>query len=308
MTRFFQFLVDGISTGAVYALIALGYVIIFKATEVVTFAHGGVLSIGGYMIWYARHNWFSGKGQGNFWMAVVVGLLVAVTLSLIVERVLIRRMQSKSATIIGICILTLGLDVILETYTNYGVTKSGKELLDFGNPWGLKAHGFAGLRIGEARIAALVLCAVLIGGLFIWLKYTSWGVSMRATATNPEAASLMGIRLGRVSMVAWAIAGALATIAAIFLSAAPAPGFDGATGRMALKAFPAAILGGLDSPGGALAGGLAIGIAESMTKGYQSNLTFLGAGFYSVVPYVVMLVVLLFKPTGLFGAKAVARA
>ncbi len=308
MTRFLQFLADGVSTGAVYALIALGYVIIFKASEVVTFAHGGVLAIGGYAIWYARKHWFDGDGQANFWMAVVVGLLVAVSISLLVERLFIRRMQSMSASIIGICIMTLGLDVILETYTNYGVGKSGSEMLDFGNPWGIGAQSIFGMRIGDARIAALGLSTLIIGGLFVWLKYTDWGVSMRATATNQEAASLMGIRLGRVAMVAWAIAAVLATIASIFLSAAPAPGFDGGTGKLAFKAFPAAILGGLDSPGGALVGGLTIGIAEAMAKGYQGNLTFLGAGFYAVVPYVVMLLVLVVKPTGLFGTKAVSRA
>jgi branched-chain amino acid transport system permease protein len=308
MTRFLQFFVDGVSTGAVYALIALGYVIIFKASEVVTFAHGGVLAIGGYMIWFARDRWFGTEGQGGFWLAVLVGLLIAVSLSLIVERVFIRRMQAKSASIIGICILTLGLDVMFETYANYGVANSGQELLDLGNPWGIGAKSIFGMRIGDARIAALLIGGAVIAGLFVWLKYTDWGVAMRATATNQEAASLMGIRLGRVSMVAWGIAGVLATVGAVFLSAAPAPGFDGGTGRLALKAFPAAILGGLDSPGGALVGGLTIGVAESMTKGYQNDLTFLGAGFSSVVPYVVMLAVLFVRPTGLFGARAVTRA
>lgn len=230
MTRLFQFLVDGVSTGAVYARIALGYVIIFKASEVVTFAHGGVLAVGGYMIWYARDRWFKGGGQGNFWLAVLVGLLVAISLSVVVERLFIRRMQSKSASIIGICILTLGLDVILETYSNYGVASSGKELLDLDNPWGLGATSVLGVRVSDARIAALAIGTVVNTALFLWLKYTDWGVAMRATATNQEAAPLMGIRLGRVSMVAWAIAGALATIAAIFLSAAPSPGFDGSTG------------------------------------------------------------------------------
>jgi branched-chain amino acid transport system permease protein len=308
MTRFLQFLVDGVSIGAVYALIALGYVIIFKASEVVTFAHGGVLAIGGYMIWWSRARWFDGKGQANFWLSVAVGLLVALAVSLFVERLFIRRMQAKAASIIGICILTLGVDVILETYTNYGVGKSGKELLDLRNPWGIGAQKIAGMRIGDARIAALIICTVIIAGLFLWLKYSDWGVAMRAAATNREAASLMGIRLGWVSLLAWAIAAALATLAAIFLSAAPTPGFDGTTGRLALKAFPAAILGGLDSPGGALVGGITIGIAESLSKGYQQDITFLGSGFSAVVPYVVMLLVLVVRPTGLFGSKVITRA
>jgi branched-chain amino acid transport system permease protein len=312
---FVQFLLDGISTGAVYALIALGFVIIFKASEVVTFAHGGVLSIGGYLIWWSRSHWFNSKGQASFWLSLTVGILGAALLGLLVERLLVRRMQGRNAGIIGVCIMTLGLDVVLETYTNYGVGKSGKESLDFRNPWGIGARRFGssvfggkGVFLGDARIAAIVIGGLIIGGLFLWLKYTDWGISMRAAATDREAASLMGIKLGRVSAVAWILAGALATVAVLFLAAAPAPGFDGATGRLAFKAFPAAILGGLDSPSGALAGGLIIGVSESMFKGYESHLHFLGRGFSSVVPYVVMLAVLFFRPTGLFGTREARRA
>jgi branched-chain amino acid transport system permease protein len=198
--------------------------------------------------------------------------------------------------------------VILETITFQGVAKSGKEVLDLRNPWGIKAFRVGGIVIGQARIAGLLIGATIIGALFLWFKYTDWGVSMRAAATDREAASLMGIRLGRVSAVAWAIAGGLATIAALFLTAAPSPGFDGSTGLLAFKAFPAAILGGLDSPGGALAGGLIVGLSESYFKGYANNLTFLGSNFSAVVPYVVMIAVLFFRPTGLFGTKEARRA
>lgn len=308
MRLFIQFLLDGMSTGAVYALIALGFVIIFKASEVVTFAHGGVLSIGGYLIWYSRSHWFNHKGQANFWLSLTVGILGAAILGLLVERLLVRRMQGRNAGIIGVCIMTLGLDVVLETYTNFGVGKSGKESLDFANPWGIGAHRFGGVFLGDARIAAMLIGSTIIGALFLWLKYTDWGISMRAAAADREAAALMGIKLGRVSSVAWILAGALATVAALFLAAAPAPGFDGLTGRLAFKAFPAAILGGLDSPSGALAGGLIVGISEAMFKGYESHLRFLGRGFSSVVPYVVMLAVLFFRPTGLFGTREARRA
>jgi len=117
----------------------------------------------------------------------------------------------------------------------------------------------------------------------------------------------MGIRLGRVSALAWAVAGALAGVAALFLVGSPTPGVSPAAYTVALRAFPAAILGGLDSTGGALVGGLLIGLAESFAAGYQDQLLFLGRGFGDVVPYIVMIIVLLVRPSGLFGTKELTR-
>lgn len=130
---------------------------------------------------------------------------------------------------------------------------------------------------------------------------------MRAAAENPQTAALMGIKLGRVSLAAWAVAGALAAVAALFLTVFPTPGLERATSLAALKAFPAAILGGLDSTTGALAGGLIVGVTESLATGYQSDLSFLGRGIGDLAPYLVMVIVLLLRPAGLFGTKELAR-
>ncbi len=130
---------------------------------------------------------------------------------------------------------------------------------------------------------------------------------MRAAAESPETAALMGVRLGRVSLGAWAVAGALAAVAALFLTVFPTPGLERATSLAALKAFPAAILGGLDSTTGALVGGLVVGVTESLATGYQSELTFLGRGLGDLAPYLVMTVILLIRPAGLFGTKELAR-
>ena len=148
---------------------------------------------------------------------------------------------------------------------------------------------------------------MLIAVFFAAFKYSSWGVAMRASAEDGETAALMGIRLGRVSALAWIVAGALAAVAALFLVGAPTPGVSPAAYTVSLRAFPAAILGGLDSTGGALVGGLLIGLAESFAAGYQDQLLFLGRGFGDVVPYVVMIVVLLVRPSGLFGTKELTR-
>jgi branched-chain amino acid transport system permease protein len=130
---------------------------------------------------------------------------------------------------------------------------------------------------------------------------------MRAAAENQETAALMGIRLGRVSLGAWAVAGGLAAVAALFLTVFPTPGLERTTSFAAMKAFPAAILGGLDSTTGALVGGLLVGVTESLATGYQGDLTFLGRGIGDLAPYLVMVAVLLIRPAGLFGTKELAR-
>jgi branched-chain amino acid transport system permease protein len=130
---------------------------------------------------------------------------------------------------------------------------------------------------------------------------------MRAAAEDGEAAALMGIRLGRVSSLAWVVGAGLAAVAGIFLVGSPTPGVTPAVGATALRAFPAAILGGLDSTGGALVGGLVIGITETLASGYQDQLAFLGRGFGAVVPYIVMILVLMVRPSGLFGTRELTR-
>jgi branched-chain amino acid transport system permease protein len=130
---------------------------------------------------------------------------------------------------------------------------------------------------------------------------------MRASAEDGETAALMGIRLGRVSALAWVVAGILTGVAALFLVGSPTPGVSPGAYSVALRAFPAAILGGLDSTGGALVGGLLIGMAESFAAGYQDDLLFLGRGFGDVVPYIVMIAVLLVRPSGLFGTRELTR-
>src|SRR3954462_2252414 len=129
----------------------------------------------------------------------------------------------------------------------------------------------------------------------------------RAAAEDDEAAALMGIRLGRVAGASWAVAGALAALGGVFFTTFPTPGVDASVGLTALSAFPAAILGGLDSLAGAVVGGLIIGVVVTMTAGYQSDIAFLGRGLSDVAPYVVMVLVLLWRPSGLFGTRELTR-
>jgi branched-chain amino acid transport system permease protein len=295
VTQFLSLLLNGISLGAMYALIALGFVIIFKASEVVSFTQGSLLLLGAYSI--ARLSEPIG-----FYPAVLVGILLTALAAFLIERLVINRL--RGAPVISLAIVTIGVDIILLTEL---IRRIGSDILNVPHPWGSESVRIGEVGISQNRLIATGVAAVLILVFFAAFKYSSWGVAMRASAEDGETAALMGIRLGRVSALAWIVAGALAAVAALFLVGAPTPGVSAAAYTVALRAFPAAILGGLDSTGGALVGGLLIGLAESFAAGYQDQLLFLGRGFGDVVPYVVMIAVLLVRPSGLFGTKELTR-
>ncbi|MEO3807467.1 branched-chain amino acid ABC transporter permease [Sphaerisporangium sp. B11E5] len=295
MITFLELLVNGVSIGAVYALIALGFVIIFKATEVVNFAHASLLLAGGYVV--ARAQPVIG-----FWLALLAGIATAAIVAALVEFLVIRRANVLSHSVLAI--VTIGVDIVL---TAELTRRIGTEILALGDPWGSAVITLGGVTIAEVRLVALATAAALITAFLLAFKFTGWGVAMRAAAEDAETAALMGIRLGRVSLSAWAVAGALAAVAAVFLCVFPTPGLDRGTALVAIKAFPAAILGGLDSTTGALVGGLLVGVTEALMTGYQNQLAFLGRGIGDVAPFLVMILILLWRPSGLFGTRETAR-
>jgi branched-chain amino acid transport system permease protein len=297
MTHFVQLLVGGVSLGAVYALLALGFVVIFRATEVVNFAHPALLMVGAYFT--AR---FKTVDDLPFAVAVLLGIGITVLLAALIQRFLVQQMAGQS--VIAVSIMTIGVDVVIHTEIT---RRLGVDILPIGDPWQDGVVQIGALTIPQTRLVALIVGIVVMGAFFAWFRFSDWGVAMRASAENSGTAALMGIRRNRVAALAWMIAGALAAIAGIALAMFPAPGLEPATSAVALRAFPAAIIGGLDSPGGAVVGGLLVGVAEVLTQGYASELDFLGLGFHTVMPYLVMVVVLLVRPTGLFGTRELHR-
>jgi branched-chain amino acid transport system permease protein len=295
VTQFLSLLLNGISLGALYALIALGFVIIFKASEVVSFTHGSLLLLGAYTI--ARMS-----DSIGFFPAVLVGLAVTALAAVLVERLIINRL--RGAPVISLAIVTIGVDIILLTEL---IRRLGSDILNVPHPWGGGSFRIGDVGISDNRLIAMIVAAILIGLFFAAFKYSNWGIAMRASAEDGETAALMGIKQGQVSALAWVVAGILAAVAALFLVGSPTPGVTPAAYAVGLRAFPAAILGGLDSTGGALVGGLLIGIAEALAAGYQDQLLFLGRGFSAVVPFIVMIAVLMFRPSGLFGTKELTR-
>ncbi|UGY94353.1 branched-chain amino acid ABC transporter permease [Streptomyces gobiensis] len=295
MTTFTELLLNGLSLGSVYALIALGFVVIFKATEVVNFAHASLLLAGGYVAAVLQEDI-------GFWAALVAGIASAATLGALVEFLVIRRYRGRDHSVLAIA--TIGVDILLITELTRRI---GSRVYGLNDPWGDRLLTIGTITIPQTRVAALVVAALLITAFLLAFRYTYWGVAMRAAAEHPETAALMGVRLGRVSMSAWAVAGGLAAVAALFLSVFPTPGLERGTSLAAFKAFPAAILGGLDSTTGALVGGLIVGVTEALATGYQGELSFLGRGIGELAPYLVMIMVLLVRPAGLFGTRELTR-
>jgi branched-chain amino acid transport system permease protein len=296
VNQFIELCISGISLGFVYALVALGFVMIFKATRVVNFAHGSFVLLGAYVI--ARLN----EGGMAFLPAVLIGVAATALTAVIVQVVILKRLRGASLDILAIC--TIGVNILLATELTRRI---GTNVLNLGDPWREKITHFGSFAVPEARVAAAIVAVVLLAAFLAAFKFSDWGVAMRSAAEDGEAAALMGIRLGRVSAGAWAVAGALAAVGGVFFTTFPTPGVDSSVGLSALAAFPAAILGGLDSVLGAVVGGLIIGVVVALTAGYQNDLAFLGRGLSDVAPYVVMVAVLLVRPAGLFGTRELTR-
>lgn len=298
MSEFLSLVLNGLSVGAIYALIALGFVIIFKATEVINFALPALL-IAGTLIIAILYNSF----HVPFYAAAPIGIVATAIIGVIIDRVLVRPFYNKQA-VIAASIMTIGLSIVVDTLTMNWI---GARIMSIGGPWGSRIVHILATTIPLSRVVALGVAIALLIAFYFWLQRSDFGVAMRAAADDPETASLMGVRLSRISMVAWALGLGLAVVAGIFLVSYPRAGLDVTVGSVALLAIPAVVIGGLDSTTGAVVGGFAVGLTQMLTLGYQDELAFLGLNFSQYAPYILMLVVLLVRPAGLFGTSEIYR-
>ena len=310
LDKFLNALLNGVALGAVYALLALGFVIIFKATQVINFAHGSLAAIGAFLTasFFTILN-FPGRFLPDLptwarWsLSALCAVIAAAVVGLLVERVFIRPMVGEP--LFSVAIITVGADIILRTINDDFVGQGVRSLQD---PWGIQFIRVGNINVNQTQIvtvAVSLLCFVLVA----WFLRSRLGVAMRATAFDQEAAQAQGINVGRIFAVAWAIGAALAAVAGIFSSVSPrAPGITSATAFVVFRAFPAIIIGGLDSVVGAVVGGFLVGIAEIVIGTYAAGFSnIVGVGFGTIVPYLLMLVFLLFRPYGLFGTAEIRR-
>lgn len=325
-----QLIVQGLSLGAIYALIALGFVIIYKSTEVINFAHGGLMLLGTYVLFslvagviptgantpggQANSNlpdwlswWLEIPIAGRFALSVLIAALLIGLFGVLIERTLLHRMVGQP--IFAVVLITLGLELVISTAVQVLWGPQQKILSSPFPPTSVLKVG--NVSIQWANIWAILAMLVAVGAFFAFFKYTRFGVAMRATAFDQEASMAMGIKPTSVFAIAWAFAGILAAVAGAFFVPTRLSGFItiSPVRFAALNAFPAAILGGLDSPGGAVVGGLSIGVAQVLSARWL-NPIFLDLdlpNFHLVFPYILMIGVLLIRPYGLFGTPEVRR-
>ncbi|MEZ5174600.1 MAG: branched-chain amino acid ABC transporter permease [Acidimicrobiia bacterium] len=308
--KFVNALGSGIALGAIYALLALGFVIIFKATQVVNFAHGAIAALGAYLVSYFAvtvnipGRWVTGFPHWLQWtLSALVAVLLTAVIGMVIERITIRPMIGEP--LFAVAMITLGLDLIIRTITNDFLNNTTAGL---GDPWGISVIELGPLRIGEAEIATIIVTFVVVVLLALFFRSRT-GVAVRATAFDQEAAMAQGISVGRVFAIAWAIGAALAALGGIFASvgARGGAGVGPFTALIAFRAFPAVIIGGLDSVVGAVVGGLIVGVAEVFAGTYLTSISWLGTGFSGIVPWLAMMLVLVVRPYGLFGTEEIRR-
>ena len=296
MSEFLQLCFAGLALGTRYALVALGFVIIYRATGVINFAQGGLLLIGAYLA-YA----FNRTGM-PFVFAVLLAIAVSAILGALTERIVLRKMVGQP--VFAVVMVTIGLLFIADQVVT---SIWGFDALNLNDPWGVDTVAVGDVVLAVKDLWTIALAGAVLLGFFAFFRYSKLGVAMRATAFDQEAALAQGISARQVFGVSWAISAALACLAGVTVAAGPAALAPG-IGSIALVAFPAMIVGGLDSPIGAVIGGIVIGLTQALTAGYQQDLfSWAGSNFAAVSPYVVMVLILLVRPYGLFGTKEVRR-
>jgi branched-chain amino acid transport system permease protein len=294
MTEVVQILSRGLGIGSVYALLALGFVIIYKSTKVISFAQPAFMLVGAVMITYL-------VGSLGFFVALPLAAVGTGALALGVERFAIRPMVGRPA--FTVAIITLGIDVILRTFAQAFI---GINLRQVGDPWGLNRTSLFGIEVQQRHLAMIVTAVVVIAALLAFFRYTRMGLAMRAAAFDQEAAMAQGVSVGGVFALSWAIAGALAAVGGTF--AAIGGSVESTLWITALVALPVIILGGLDSLAGAVVGGLLVGVVQEVVAQYQRFFPeWLGGNASIISAYVLMLLVLLVRPYGLFGTRDVQR-
>ncbi|MCZ7525238.1 MAG: branched-chain amino acid ABC transporter permease [Acidimicrobiia bacterium] len=297
MVKFLQLTVGGVATGTIYALVALGFVVIYRATGVINFAQGGFVLLGAALSYNFTDTWGL-----PFYAGILLAMAAAALIGVVIERLVLHRMVGQP--VYAVIMITIGLLIIIQQVVQ---SVWGAQDIFRTEPYGAKVVTVGDVTISHRDIATIVTALLLLGLFFLFFRYTKFGVAMRATAVDQEAAQAQGISAGRVFALSWAIAAAVAVPAGVMLTSGNRP-LNLGVSFIALRAFPAIIIGGLESPGGAVIGGIVVGLAESYGAGYlPGNAPWLGNNFDIVLPYVIMLMVLLVAPYGLFGTREVRR-
>jgi branched-chain amino acid transport system permease protein len=282
-----QLLISGVAQGCIYGLIALGFVLIYKATETVSFAQGDLMMVGAFggLVTMTMLGF-------PFWLSVPAAIVAMGLFGVALERVVIRPILGQPA--FSIVMLTIGVGYVLRGLITM-IPDIGTDTHTLPVPYAGEVLRLGGLVVSAEQIVVIAVTAVLCVALFAMFRYSKLGLAMQASSQNQLAAYYMGIPVKQLNGLVWGLAAAVAAIAGLLL--APITFVHANMGFIGLKAFPAAVVGGFGSLPGAIVGGLIIGIVEALSGFY------LPEGVKDVAPYIVVLLMLVLKPNGLFGEK-----
>lgn len=289
MSQFLQIFLSGMTVGAVYAMVAIGYTLIYAASDVVNFAQGEFVMLGGMLTWFML-----GHGLSLF-VAAALAVVVTVAIGVLLQKLAIE--QAREASVVALIVITLGASNFLRGAAGLAFDKDTHSIPEFS---GNEPIDVWGATVLPQSLWVLGVTCVMFVALWIFLNRTLIGKAMRAVATNRSASQLVGIDVKFILLLAFGISAALGAIGGILVAPITLTRYNlGAA--LALKGFAAAILGGLGNPLGAVVGGLALGVLEAIAAGYVSSAYKDGAAFF------VLIAALLFMPSGLLGAKSVER-
>ncbi len=293
MADFFQQVVAGLGSGAIYASLALALVLIHRATGVINFAQGEMAMFTTYVAWTltANHGW-------SYWPAFVVTLAFAFVLGVGIQRVVIQPVAN--ASVLTVVIMTIGLVL---TFNGLASLIWSAEIRAFPSPFPNETWSLGGVAISQQDVGTIGVVLVLVAMLWAFFQFTKTGLALRASALNPEASRLVGVRVGWMLAIGWGLAAVLGAVAGML--AAPTVFLEpNMMQAILIYAFAAAVLGGIDSPFGAVAGGLMLGVGLNLIGAYVD---FVGADLRLPVALLVILVVLLVRPAGIFGKPVTRR-
>jgi len=289
-----QLVLNGVVTGSIYSLVALGFVVIYKSTSVLNFAQGEFLMLGAYVCLSLAVQY-----QLPFAVAFLLTLVFSAALGMLTERLILRPMIGEP--VISLIMVTLGLSALLKAIVQ---AVWGTDLRPFPNIFPVTPVQLGPLPVSQGYLYSTASVAVLLLIFTLFFKFTRAGIAMRATAFSQQVSLSMGISVKRIFALSWSIAAVVSAIGGVLLAGVRG-GLDASLAFFGLKVIPVVILGGLDSVGGAIVGGLVMGVLENLAGGYLDPLV--GGGAKEVAPFIVLVLILSVKPYGLFGKVKIER-
>ena len=289
-----QLLVNGLVVGTLYGVVAMSFVLIYKATQVVNFAQGELLLIGAWVCWALL-----AKYQVPFWIGMPMTLVFMFVFGIAIQILILRPMIGEP--IISVIMVTIGLSTVFQAALKW---MFGVNPQPFPRVFESQSVSFLGLQIQTVYVMSLVVSVAMMIGMAWFFKASKYGLAMRATAFNQQVAQSLGISVKNVFAMAWAISAMVSAVAGVVV--AVVNGVSSGLSAYGIKVFPAAILGGLDSIGGAVVGGIIIGLLENIAQYVDSEYLHWG-NLYEIAPFYVLIIILMIKPYGLFGTKDIER-